>query len=611
MISMKKRPHAWQLISYNRRTLLIFELLYKTIGSSIALPLLQWSFNAILSVTGFYFLTAENLFSFLTDLRVIAALIPLIFLYALYLSVDIFAIIHILDQSYQREKTDTLETLRFAAKRARKMMHPNNMQLFFVTLLLVPFLHFGIGAIALGTVSLPGTLIEELSKRGNPVFFIGAYFVLAMTLIRPALYSLHYFTLENASAHTAFTKSRLLGRGHRISDYGSLLVIQGVLCLLYWAVAAAGLYITALLQHAFGDVSLTGTVLSSAAVLILGILLFIFMALFVPAGVAVISILFYHHKEFSEEPVIHSERLPDRQSGFLSQHARFIAAFLFAVSLTVCVSYIYGVSHGKYALKVEGSYTSGVTAHRGASKDYPENTMAAFLGAFEQGADWIELDVQMSRDKQVFVMHDMNFRRTTGVNAYAYELDYEEIAELDAGSFFHPDFAGERIPLLSDVIDLAKEKGIRLNIELKYDPHTEGLEEAVAALIEDMNFVSGCVVTSQNYRCLEAIRAANKDIRTVYVMSVAYGSFDSLEAADDFSLESTFISKNLVRRMHQSGHEVYAWTVNSQRQMERMLDLGVDNLITDNVPLARQCVMQQHSSDLVSEFVSRLTKMFR
>ena len=91
--------------------------------------------------------------------------------------------------------------------------------------------------------------------------------------------------------------------------------------------------------------------------------------------------------------------------------------------------------------------------------------MRAFEGAREMGADWIELDVQQSRDGQIIVMHDTNFRRTAGVDANTWELTYEEILELDVGSFFDAAYAGEKVPLLSEAAQFAKENGIKLNKE--------------------------------------------------------------------------------------------------------------------------------------------------
>ncbi len=194
-----------------------------------------------------------------------------------------------------------------------------------------------------------------------------------------------------------------------------------------------------------------------------------------------------------------------------------------------------------------------MTAHRGASVDYPENTMAAFEGAKELGADWIELDVQQSRDGQIFVMHDTNFMRTAGVDRNTWEMDYDEIRLLDVGSSFGSGFEGERVPLLSEVIAFAKRNGIKLNIEMKPTGHEREFEQRVAEIIEAERFWDKCVVTSQVYGVLEEVKLCDSRIQTVYVMSLAYGDINRLAAADHFSIEASSITEKMVSDVHNAG----------------------------------------------------------
>lgn len=137
------------------------------------------------------------------------------------------------------------------------------------------------------------------------------------------------------------------------------------------------------------------------------------------------------------------------------------------------------MASGNANFNIEYLHTTEVTAHRGASSVYPENTLRAFSGAVELGADWIELDVQQTRDGQIIVMHDTNLARTTGLRQDIWQTDYAQIAGLDAGSWFSEEFAGEPVPLLSDALSFAKEHDIRLNIELKPTGHETDFEQAV------------------------------------------------------------------------------------------------------------------------------------
>jgi glycerophosphoryl diester phosphodiesterase len=208
-------------------------------------------------------------------------------------------------------------------------------------------------------------------------------------------------------------------------------------------------------------------------------------------------------------------------------------------------------------------------------------------------------------------MHDDNFRRTTGYNAKAWDLSYDEIAKLDAGSFKGEDFAGERIPLLSEAIELAKEVGIRLNIELKPSVYEEGMEERLVDLLHETEFVDRCVVTSQQYNSISRIKQLDETITTVYVTGFAYGNVNRLIYADHFSVKSTSITPGLVRRVHNAGKQIYAWTVNSRDSINLMIDREVDNIITDNVALAKRCIAQEMASDTVNNLIQFLNRKIR
>ncbi|MEH2941814.1 glycerophosphodiester phosphodiesterase family protein [Lachnospiraceae bacterium KK002] len=283
--------------------------------------------------------------------------------------------------------------------------------------------------------------------------------------------------------------------------------------------------------------------------------------------------------------------------------------FLFLLSVAGFSFYLYGISNHKIELRTEHEGIMEVTAHRGASSFYPENTMAAFEGAARLGTDWIELDVQQSGDGQIIVLHDTSFKRTTGVAGNTWELAYEEIEKLDNGSFFDSRFAGEKIPLLAEVISFAKEHDIKLNIELKPTGHETDFEKNVVDLIEAADFADSCVITSQVYEVLERVKAYRENIRTVYVMSFAYGDINQLGAADHFSIEATSVTEKMVFDVHNAGKELYAWTVNTEENIDRMIELHVDNIITDNVTLAKERIFLSRTGNLWEKYVKFLQEL--
>ena len=283
---------------------------------------------------------------------------------------------------------------------------------------------------------------------------------------------------------------------------------------------------------------------------------------------------------------------------------------LSCIALILGFFFTYGLYRGDYNLNIEYTRRLEVTAHRGASVFYPENTMSAFVGAKKLGADWIELDVQETKDKEVIVIHDTNFKRTTGVDKNTWELSYKEIEKLDAGSFFDKKYKGEKIPLLKDVVEFAKENNIRLNIEIKPTGHEKALEKEVVDIINEENFEDSCVITSQVYDVLKKVKKYDKNIKTVYVMSLAYGDITSLKDADNFSIEAMSINKKLVKRVHNEGKELYAWTVNTKESINNMIDLNVDNIITDDITLAKDTIYSSKTSNVINEYVKLVRNIF-
>ena len=120
-----------------------------------------------------------------------------------------------------------------------------------------------------------------------------------------------------------------------------------------------------------------------------------------------------------------------------------------------------------------------------------------------------------------------------------------------------------------------------------------------------------CVITSQVYEVLENIKDYNQTIKTVYVMSFAYGDITKLTAADNFSIEASSVTKPLVAKVHNAGKELYVWTVNTKENMNKMINLKVDNIITDNITLAKNTIMKSKTSNIVTLYIELIEKLFR
>lgn len=127
-------------------------------------------------------------------------------------------------------------------------------------------------------------------------------------------------------------------------------------------------------------------------------------------------------------------------------------------------------------------------------------------------------------------------------------------------------------------------------------------------MINQEHFREQCVITSQVYEVLERVKAYDPQIQTVYVMSLAYGNINRLAAADNFSIEATSVTEKIVSDVHNAGKQLYAWTVNTEENINRMIDPGVDNIITDDVTLAKECIYLSKTSDVFEEYIKWLSQ---
>lgn len=220
-----------------------------------------------------------------------------------------------------------------------------------------------------------------------------------------------------------------------------------------------------------------------------------------------------------------------------------------------------------------------VTAHRGSSIVAPENTMAAILQAVEDGADYIEIDVQESADGVVVLIHDTDLRRLAGLQQNVWEVDWNEMQNTDVGSWFSEDFSEERIPSLEQVIEAVKGEA-KLNIEIKLNGHDQNLEAEVVRLLRKADFIDQAIVMSLDYGAVRKVAELEERIPAGLTLSARVGNPTGFEV-DFLAVGAGAVTRDLVARAHREGMEVHAWTVNEVDQMLTMIHLGVDNIITD------------------------------
>ena len=228
-----------------------------------------------------------------------------------------------------------------------------------------------------------------------------------------------------------------------------------------------------------------------------------------------------------------------------------------------------------------------IVGHRGLAGLAPENTLVSFREAIRAGADWLEFDVRFASDGVPIVIHDASLKRTTSGRGPVRARSLAEIRKLDAGSWFDPRFAGERIPTLDDVLKLASR--IRLNIEIKaHAAPARRAAQAVWSRVKRSGLQQRTLISSFDPNVLKALRDLDPKVSLGFPWQI--GLRDPVRRA--LALKSRMmlfevggLSERKVRRCRDVGLEVWVYTVNEPEEMRRVLDLSIDGLITDRPDL--------------------------
>jgi len=227
-----------------------------------------------------------------------------------------------------------------------------------------------------------------------------------------------------------------------------------------------------------------------------------------------------------------------------------------------------------------------ILGHRGVSSIYPENTLLSFQKSIEGDMDGVELDVQLTKDGGLVIIHDEKLDRTTNGTGYVKDHTLEEIRKLDAGSFKNEKFKGEKIPTLNEVLELFKGTGKIINIELKNSIFRyPGMEEKVIKLIKEYGMENQVFITSFNHQSIIEFRKLTKEIQVGILLAdinidiEKYVEENNIEIIHP-SIDYFNMCKDAFLRMKDKGKVISLYTVNDRRTIKELVELGI-NVITD------------------------------
>lgn len=228
-----------------------------------------------------------------------------------------------------------------------------------------------------------------------------------------------------------------------------------------------------------------------------------------------------------------------------------------------------------------------IVAHRGASGQAPENTIASFSLALQQGAHAVEFDVQQSADRRVVVMHDEALERTTNGKGMIMEKDYRELRELDAGSWYSSEFNGERIPTLEDALDTITKGGYAL-VEIKHGSDIyPGIEKNIADIVKSKTqWKKKTVFIAFDPTILLQLRELDGEISTGLL--TADPPEEYIDVAQEYRIQCFFprwekLKQDSISTLHNHGYSVHPWVVDQESDVRKVMSMRPDS-ISSNYP---------------------------
>ena len=597
---MKRQiKEIYQMIRGNLRSLLLFEFFFRFIAGTLLVQVGTRGLKFCLDRAGYSYLTLANAWKFFLHPWTMLFILVMAVL-ALFLNmIEIGGLVTAFSGAAYFCHPTLWEIFSGALEKVRDELRHKNYRL------------FGMGMISTFTVNLfylyrifsrikpVNFVIKELLDQPLAVSVLLLVFLLFLALLFPAFFVFHGCMIGQKSYWDSRFESMELLKGRWAQIIGMVALLEAWLIILFLAVYYLSVFLMAVVTVLFVKEDLGLAFLmetTDRAEWFLVILASIFASMVCWAFVT---------REYYQVISRRKGRMEGWEFATTGRNIRFskkTGLALLGLFLAMSGFFLFDAAYNGNFISKSVAVQTRITAHRGSSSGAPENTMAALEKAVEEMADRAEIDVQETADGVIVLCHDTSLKRVAGINKKVSDLTLEQIKKLDVGSWFSSEYQGEQIPTLEEVMEYAKGK-IDLNIEIKNLGNSSGLPEKVIELVEKHEMQEQCVITSTNRFYLKRVKAVNPEIRTGYIISAAYGNFYSDEFIDLISIRSSFVTERMIESAHEAGKAVHAWTVNGKVEMERLKQLGVDDMITDRPVLAREILYGEEAKANLLEYL--------
>lgn len=569
---------------FNFKSVLYFEICYRLLVAFIFIPLNYFIINKFMKSEGLYTLTNKDFIKFgLTPIGIACMGVLLIIAFCV-IFIEVSVLMYISYKSHKKEKVTLIEAIFNSFAILPRAIGRGMIPLFLITAVIGPLIGIGLCSSLIKELTIPPFITIELYKTSLGKLMYLLFFIVLIILFFRWVLAIPEIIVEKKSGIQCIKDSKELYKNNRIKLFLYLTVwlVLSLTSIIFTTSIFSTIEI--FLSDTFGEESIIFLILGGLFLLIFYICYIVISLITMPIFISFLLEIYYKLRKYNVEERDFSTNEDYEKNRIYRLFKSWSKIYL---NGSLCIFIIFtGVRGFNVVFNRVIQKDVQVTAHRGSSLKAPENSISSIRFAIEEKADFAEIDVQTTKDNVVVLFHDTNLKRIAKNNNAIKDLTYEEVSKIDNGSYFNSEFEGEKIPTLESVIKESKGK-IKLNIELKPMKENDPLADEVVKLIEKYKMQSEVVITSLDYNSLQVVKREDPTIKVGYIIVAAIGNVSELNV-DFISAESSLVKSKLIYAMHSLGKEVHCWTVNSEEEAQRMLSFGVDNIITDDVPLIEE-----------------------
>lgn len=552
----------FNLLKKNFKVLVKFEIIFSIVVFFAIIPLLKLLFTLSMKITGFKYLTQENLFSFALNPINIIMIIFIGFIIALISIIDYNAINIIYFASKKDKEINIATLIKLTLSNSKFLFKHRSIFLYIYTCLMVPYVGVIYQNPIVKSITVP-EFINMYIKQHIGLKIIGGFISVGTSVfIVITLYVFLYMLNDQKSFLQAVKKSVSLFKKTYFElikkMFYAVLYVFGVMALVIILISLFSIVIESMKAS-----SLT-VGLSSAFLMIQYLVLAFFDIAIKIVFMFSIADVFYKYNVIRSFDYNAGKNIYIKKKIIVS--ASVIAFVVFAI-VTTTLAY-------EYVYVDEVIPDMQIVAHRGSSVRKLENTEPAIVAAIHEGANIIEIDVVETKDHVILLSHDLTVKRLTGIDRNISDMTLSEIQEL---SMKYKD-KEYKFSTLQEIIDIVP-INVKLMIELKPDGGNEkdlayGTEEVLKGTQRHM-------ICSLSSEALKYADEANVYRKKGMILAVAFGKYATEEYIDFISIEETFVDEDVVMKIHGENRKIYVWQINDESNIDKYLDMKVDGIITD------------------------------